>query len=150
MNKTELIFKRPFKESQLRWRKGPGGKELVYITARDVMDKLDEGAGSDGWETKYIEVMGRVICELTVNYQGKLITKSDGAEDTAIEGAKGGLSDALKRAAVQHGIFRYGYIPSAFKGRTPAWLATPEGYDEIMAKKHNKEIEEFRRELGNV
>ena len=150
MNRIEIIFKRPFKESQLRWRKGPGGTELVYITARDVMDKLDEGAGSDGWETKYIEVMGRVICELTVNYQGKLITKSDGAEDTTIEGAKGGLSDALKRAAVQHGIFRYGYIPSAFKGRTPAWWATPEGYDEIMAKKHKKEIEQFRRELGNV
>ena len=150
MNRIEIIFKRPFKESQLRWRKGPGGTELVYITARDVMDKLDEGAGSDGWETKYIEVMGRVICELTVNYQGKLITKSDGAEDTTIEGAKGGLSDALKRAAVQHGIFRYGYIPSAFKGRTPAWWATPEGYDEIMAKKHKKEIEQFRKELGNV
>ena len=150
MNRTELIFKRPFKESQLRWRKGPGGTELVYITARDVMDKLDEGAGSDGWETKYTEVMGRVICELTVNYQGKLITKSDGAEDTAIEGAKGGLSDALKRAAVQHGIFRYGYIPSAFKGRTPAWWATPEGYDEIMAKKHKKEIEQFKKELGDV
>ena len=150
MNRIELDFKRPFKESQLRWRKGPGGTELVYITARDVMDKLDEGAGSDGWETKYIEVMGRVICELTVNYQGKLITKSDGAEDTAIEGAKGGLSDALKRAAVQHGIFRYAYIPSAFNGRTPAWWATPEGYDEIMAKKYKKEIEQFRRELGNV
>ena len=150
MNRTELIFKRPYKESVHRFRKGPGGVELVYITARDVMDKLDEGAGSDGWETKYIEVMGRVICELTVNYQGKLITKSDGAEDTTIEGAKGGLSDALKRAAVQHGIFRYGYIPSAFKGRTPAWWATPEGYDEIMAKKHNKEIEQFRKELGNV
>ena len=150
MNRIEIIFKRPFKESQLRWRKGPGGTELVYITARDVMDKLDEGAGSDGWETKYIEVMGRVICELTGNYQGKLITKSDGAEDTTIEGAKGGLSDALKRAAVQHGIFRYGYIPSAFKGRTPAWWATPEGYDEIMAKKHKKEIEQFRKELGNV
>ena len=51
MNRTELWFKRPYKESVLRWRKGPGGTELVYITARDVMDKLDEGAGSDGWET---------------------------------------------------------------------------------------------------
>jgi len=40
MNRTELIFKRPYKESVLRWRKGPGGKELVYITARDVMDSL--------------------------------------------------------------------------------------------------------------
>ena len=133
MNRIEIIFKRPFKESQLRWRKGPGGTELVYITARDVMDKLDEGAGSDGWERKYIEVMGRVICELTVNYQGILITKSDGAEDTAIEGAKGGLSDALKRAAVQHGILGTGIYPPHLKvehqlggllqkGMTRSWL----------------------------
>jgi len=151
MNKTELIFKRPFKESQLRWRKGPGGKELVYITARDVMDRLDEGAGSDGWETRYKEVMGRVICELTVYYPGHVaITKSDGAEDTAIEGAKGGLSDALKRSAVQHGIFRYGYHPLSFNGRTPAYWATPEGYYEYMAKKEKMEIEQFKKELGNV
>ena len=150
MNRTELMFKRPYKESVLRWRKGPGGTELVYITARDVMDKLDEGAGSDGWETKYIEVMGRVICELTVNYQGKLITKSDGAEDTAIEGAKGGLSDALKRAAVQDGIFRSYYHTGAMAGRTPAWWCTPEGYDKHMAKIEKMEIEQFKKELGNV
>ena len=150
MNRTELIFKRPYKESVHRFRKGPGGVELVYITARDVMDKLDEGAGSDGWETKYIEVMGRVICELTVNYQGKLITKSDGAEDTTIEGAKGGLSDALKRAGVQWGIFRSYYHTGAMNGRTPAWWCTPEGYDKYIAKQEGKEIEQFKKELGNV
>jgi len=148
--KTEYALKRPFKPSQLKWRKGPGGKELVYITARDVMDRLDQVFGIDGWETHYREVLGRVICELTVYHNGKPVTKSDGADDTAIEGAKGAVSDALKRSAVQIGVGRYLYHPSAFKGREPVEWATPEGYDRIMADRENKEIEEFRRELGNV
>jgi hypothetical protein len=37
------------------------------------------------------------------------IGKSDGAGDSAIEGAKGGISDALKRAGVRWGIGRYLY-----------------------------------------
>ena len=37
------------------------------------------------------------------------ITKWDGAENTDVEGVKGGLSGAMKRAAVQWGIGRYLY-----------------------------------------
>jgi len=150
MNKTEMMLKRPFKATQLKWRKGPGGKELVYITARDVMDRLDEAVGIAGWSTSLHEVEGRVTCELSLNINGTWITKTDGAGDTGIEGEKGAISDALKRSAVLWGIGRYLYHPSAFHGRDPVEWATPEGYDKIMAKKHNKEIEEFRRELGNV
>jgi len=150
MNKTEMMLKRPFKATQLKWRKGPGGKELVYITARDVMDRLDEAVGIAGWSTSLHEVEGRVTCELSLNINGTWITKTDGAGDTGIEGEKGAISDALKRSAVLWGIGRYLYHPSAFHGRDPVEWATPEGYDKIMAKRHNKEIEEFRRELGNV
>ena len=41
MNKIEMALKRPFPESKIRWRKGGGGAELAYITARDVMDRYD-------------------------------------------------------------------------------------------------------------
>jgi hypothetical protein len=150
MNHVELALKRPFKPTQLKWRKGPGGKELVYITARDVMDRLDQVVGFSGWETSYHEVLGRVVCELSLRIDGKQVTKCDGADDTAIEGAKGALSDALKRAAVQFGIARYLYHPSAFEGRTPKTWATPEGYDLIMAEREGKEIEQFKKELGDV
>ena len=150
MNKIEMALKRPFEPTKLKWRKGPGGKELVYITARDVMDRLDQVVGFSGWGTSYHEVMGRVVCELTLNVEGKTITKCDGADDTAIEGAKGALSDALKRAAVQFGIGRYLYHPAAFNGnRQPAGWATPEGYDALMAQREGKEIEQFKKELGN-
>jgi len=96
------------------------------------------------------EVEGRVTCELSIRFGERWITKTDGAGDTGIEGEKGAISDSLKRSAVLWGIGRYLYHPSAFHGRDPVEWATPEGYDKIMAKKHNKEIEEFRRELGNV
>ena len=150
MNKIEMALKRPFEPAKLKWRKGPGGKELVYITARDVMDRLDEAVGVSGWESSYREVMGRVVCELTLCIEGKYITKCDGADDTAIEGAKGALSDALKRAAVQFGVGRYLYHPAAFEGRTPRTWATPDGYDKLMAVREGKEIEQFKKELGNV
>ena len=150
MNKIEMALKRPFDPRKLKWRKGPGGKELVYITARDVMDRLDEAVGISGWESSYREVMGRVVCELTLCIEGKYITKCDGADDTAIEGAKGALSDALKRAAVQFGVGRYLYHPAAFEGRTPRMWATPDGYDKLMAVREGKEIEQFKKELGNV
>ena len=151
MNKIEMALKRPFEPAKLKWRKGPGGKELVYITARDVMDRLDQVVGFYGWETSYHEVMGRVVCKLSVKVNGNTVTKCDGADDTAIEGAKGALSDALKRAAVQFGIGRYLYHPVAFNGnREPAVWATPEGYDALMAQREGKEIEQFKKELGNV
>ena len=148
MNKIEMALKRPFEPRKLKWRKGPGGKELVYITARDVMDRLDEAVGVSGWETSYREVMGRVVCELTLRIEGNTITKCDGADDTANEGAKGALSDALKRAAVQFGVGRYLYHPAAFDGRTPRTWATPEGYDIIMAEREKKGIEQFKKELS--
>ena len=150
MDRIELILKRPFKASQLKWRKGPGGIELVYITARDVMDRLDEAVGIAGWSTSLHEVQGRVTCELAIRFGERWITKTDGAGDTGIEGEKGAISDALKRSAVLWGIGRYLYHPQAFQGRTPAEWATPEGYEKFMAKRHNKEIEQFRKELGNV
>ena len=147
MNQIEIALKRPFPTSKLRWRKGGGNKELVYITARDVMDRLDEVCGVDGWQTDFDFIGDRMICKLSIRFYLKTeevskwiaswITKSDGADDTSIEGAKGGISDALKRAAVQFGIGRYLYHPSAFDAnKKPASWATPEGYDELMEKKY--------------
>ena len=59
LDKTvEVALKRPFDPRRLRWRKGQGGSgELVYITAREVMDRLDSVVGVSGWQTMY-EVIG--------------------------------------------------------------------------------------------
>ena len=151
MKQIEVALKRPFKLSQLKWRKGQGNSgDLVYITARDVMDRLDQVFGIEGWATDFNYIGGRMICRLTCQVNGKVITKSDGADDSNIEGAKGGLSDSLKRAAVQWGIGRYLYHPNAFDAqRKPASWATPEGYDALMAEREGQEIVQWRKEYSD-
>jgi len=136
MDSIEMALKRPFQESKIRWRKGGGGAELAYITARDVMDRLDDVVGMANWQTKYSWIGDRMICELSIKIGDQWITKSDGADDSNIEGAKGGISDALKRAAVLFGIARYLYHPNAFdRNKKAASWATPEGFDKLMAER---------------
>jgi hypothetical protein len=52
---------------------------------------------------------GGVMCGLSVRVGDEWVTKWDGAENTDVEGVKGGLSSAMKRAAVQWGVGRYLY-----------------------------------------
>ena len=128
-------LRRPFPVDRLSHRPGPGGITLTYIDARDVMQRLDDTVGIDGWQTHFIETpSGRIICELKVLVdEGEWITKSDGAGDTGIEGEKGAMSDAFKRAAVSYGIGRYLYRLGGMKqGQAlPEW-ATPEGFDRLI------------------
>ena len=50
------------------------------------------------------------LCGIAIYFEGRgFITKWDGAEDSDIEAVKGGLSDSMKRAAVQWGIGRVLY-----------------------------------------
>lgn len=88
----------------------PAAMALAYMDARDVMDRLDAVVGPDGWQDSYVEtVKGRVIASISINIDGQWVSKSDGAGDTDVEGEKGGMSDAFKRAAVKWGIGRYLY-----------------------------------------
>ena len=83
---------------------------LAYIDARDVMDKLDAVCGPAGWQDQY-EVTGNglIICRIGIKIGDEWVWKSDGAGETAVEGKKGGMSDALKRCAVKWGVGRYLY-----------------------------------------
>jgi len=109
----------PFPADAVHWRAQKiydrsgafSAQALAYIDARDVMDRLDEVCGPEGWEDSYVETSrGRVICTISIkNAEGAWVSKSDGAGDTDHEGEKGGISDAFKRAAVKWGIGRYLY-----------------------------------------
>lgn len=108
----------PFHPDEIEWRigqsgvgeKGPWARILAYVTARAVMDRLDDVFGVDGWKDEYHPgPQGGVVCRLSCKFGDTWITKEDGAENTDIEAVKGGLSDALKRAAVKFGIGRYLY-----------------------------------------
>lgn len=108
----------PFPPEAIHWRaqnvterNGGSALALAYIDARDVQDRLDAVCGPENWSDRYEETAkGRVICTLSIcGPEGCWISKSDGAGDTDVEGEKGALSDALKRAAVKWGIGRYLY-----------------------------------------
>lgn len=114
MNLSDLA--KPFPESSVHWRaqtltqSGDKALALAYIDARDVMDRLDEVCGPAGWQSEITETAkGRVICRLGILIEDHWVWKSDGAGDTDVEGDKGGISDALKRAAVSWGVGRYLY-----------------------------------------
>src|ERR1700744_2711820 len=83
---------------------------LAYMDARAVMDRLDGVCGPDGWQCNYLVTGQLAVCSLGVRVpSGEWIWKADGAGATDVEGEKGMLSDALKRAAVRFGIGRYLY-----------------------------------------
>lgn len=96
--------------AQTLTREGDKALALAYLDARDVMDRLDEVCGAGNWQSEITETSrGRVICRLGIRIGDAWVWKTDGAGDTAVEGEKGGISDALKRAAVHWGVGRYLY-----------------------------------------
>jgi hypothetical protein len=109
----------PFPESLISWRiqgrpsKRNGnyfGLAVPYIDARNVQDRLDAVVGIQNWRNEFSAGPGGgVLCGLSIRNDGEWVAKYDGAENTQIEGVKGGLSDALKRAGVAWGIGRYLY-----------------------------------------
>lgn len=111
----------PFKVEEVEWRvirawrsQNNDGKMWAkvapYVDSRTVMNRFDEVLGIDNWEDDYKEIHHGTLCSISIHFpNGKTITKRDGADLTNIEPIKGGLSGALKRAAVHWGVGRYLY-----------------------------------------
>ena len=107
----------PFPAEYIDWRVGSTtgdkakGMALAYIDARTVMDRLDSVCGPANWQCNYTPgCNGSIVCNLGIRMpSGEWIWKADGAGATDVEGEKGMLSDALKRAAVRWGVGRYLY-----------------------------------------
>lgn len=102
-----------FAPGEVKKRQGPG-KVLFYITARTVMNRLDDVVGPENWWDSYEPQERSVICHLTIRLpDGMEITKCDAGAYAGMQDAgddeKSGLSDAFKRAAVKFGIGRYLY-----------------------------------------
>ena len=89
---------------------------FAYIDARSVMDRLDSVVGMGRWKTEYAPVDKDTFeCKLSLLIDGQWICRSDVGERAQNQQlgpgdqVKAAYSDALKRAAVQFGVFRYGY-----------------------------------------
>lgn len=125
-----LKLQEPFPADDIEWRIGQSGKKndkvwataLAYVTNRAIQNRLDEVCGPENWKNEFLHrVVGEttsVMCGISIRTNisvedefayGDWVTKWDGAEETDVESVKGGLSAAMKRAAVQWGIGRYLY-----------------------------------------
>jgi len=112
----------PFADSDIEWRlqwadddKGTG-IAVPYVTNRAIQARLDKAVGAPGWKNEYLPwhsdgKKASQLCGISIYFADRKewVTKYDGAEDSDIEPIKGGLSDSMKRAAVQWGIGRYLY-----------------------------------------
>lgn len=108
----------PFAPEDIEWRiqqsgmKGdkPWAMVLAYIENRAIQQRLDDVLGPSLWRNEFDKAPdGGVMCGLSIWANGGWVTKWDGAENTDVEAVKGGLSNSMKRAAVQWGIGRYLY-----------------------------------------
>ena len=113
----------PFAPDDIEWRVQQAGEKngkpwarvLAYVTNRAIMERLDEVVGPEAWQNVFKEgPAGGVVCGLSIRVArpdgtGEWVTKWDGAENTDVEPVKGGLSGAMKRAAVMWGVGRYLY-----------------------------------------
>lgn len=108
-------------DAAIKTVKKRGGKPLSYITARTVMDLLDDVVGPENWRDEYETInhaTGAVQCTLTVHgihksdvgYPNNPIGSTDSkGNPMSDEPLKDAFSDALKRAAVHWGIGRFLY-----------------------------------------
>lgn len=110
------LLQNPFLPEEIEWRVGSTNKEktkgiaLAYVTNRAIQNRLDDVFGAFGWRNEYKEWKEKSqLCGISVKVGDEWITKWDGADDSNMDAVKGGLSDAMKRAAYQWGIGRYLY-----------------------------------------
>ena len=131
MTSEELMARlaEPFPEDDIEWRimrtgrarnDGVWASVLAYVTNRAIMERLDSVVGPMRWRNEYAAAPGQrsgILCGISIwaDEYAEWVTKWDGAEQSDIEPVKGGLSNAMKRAAVQWGIGRYLYrLPETY------------------------------------
>lgn len=139
------LLRAPFGQQDIEWRaqrsgikNGKGWVQVIpYIDNRAVQNRLDDVAGPENWRDEFdTSPNGGILCGLSIRINGEWITKWDGADNSDIEPIKGGLSNAMKRAAVQWGIGRYLYsLESSYQ---PVYQAQGENFIQIWADPKNK------------
>jgi hypothetical protein len=119
-DEIRLRLAAPFAETEVKWKpqsvSGQRSMVIAYVTARAVMDRLDDVLGPENWQDDY-DVLpdGAVLCRLAIRLPGttEWITKVDvggeSGQPDEHDRRKASFSDALKRTAVKFGIGRYLY-----------------------------------------
>ena len=142
------LLDEPFAASDIEWRTQSCGKNasgawaivLAYVTNRAIMKRLDDVCGKANWRNEYSAAPnGGLLCGLSIRTDGEWVTKWDGADNTNMDAVKGGLSGAMKRAAVQWGIGRYLYdIESGFANASATKPQNATGWKQATTKSKDK------------
>ena len=146
----------PFSHEDVEWKIQTVSKDksrglaVAYVTARAIQNRLDAVVGAQNWKPVFRQwhtVTDRdgnpipsQLCTIQIfdDERSEWLEKTDGAENTDYEPVKGGLSDAMKRAASQWGIGRYLY-----KLGTP-WVDVEFfGKTAVIAKKEMPGLNQF-------
>ena len=149
----------PFNDSDIEWRlqstnrEKTSGKAVPYVTNRAIQNRLDDVVEVDCWKNEYIPwhsdgKKASQICGISIYFADRKewITKYDGAEDSDIEPVKGGLSDSMKRAAVQWGVGRYLYQMDTVSVDVEIWNDKPyikRGEQAKMDRAHQKIVQQI-------
>ena len=120
------VLSAPFSSSDIEWRVSATNAEktkglaVPYVTNRAIQNRLDDTVGIDGWYNDFRPWKNgsAQLCVISIFFPQleQCLTKWDGADDSEFESVKGGLSDSMKRAAVEWSIGRYLY------GMTQVWV----------------------------
>ena len=120
------VLSAPFSSSDIEWRVSATNAEktkglaVPYVTNRAIQNRLDDTVGIDGWYNDFRPWKNgsAQVCGISIFFPQleQCLTKWDGADDSEFESVKGGLSDSMKRAAVEWSIGRYLY------GMTQVWV----------------------------
>ena len=117
-------FAEPFAAADLEWRLQwtnedfTSGRAVPYVTNRAIQNRLDEVVGPQNWKNEFRpwhddpkSRKSSQLCGISIYFEDRKewVCKWDGAEDSDVESVKGGLSDSMKRCAVQWGIGRILY-----------------------------------------
>lgn len=144
--KIQRELQQPFAPSDLEWRVQASGKYgdkiwcrvLAYVTNRAIQQRFDDVVGVFGWKNEFAPLPNAVgdgaLCGISIKFEAEWITKFDGADNTAIEATKGGLSGSMKRAAVEWGPGRYLYDIDAIY----ATVITEEAFKKLQRHEKDK------------
>ena len=120
------VLSAPFSSSDIEWRVSATNAEktkglaVPYVTNRAIQNRLDDTVGIDGWYNDFRPWKNgsAQLCGISIFFPQleQCLTKWDGADDSEFESVKGGLSDSMKRDAVEWSIGRYLY------GMTQVWV----------------------------
>lgn len=136
----------PFHPNDLEWRVLKADLDWCritpYLTARAVMERLDQVCGPANWCTTPLSIsemrvnVNAIQVGISIRIGDQWVTKYDVASPTEIEAAKGAYSGAMKRAAVHWNIGRYLYFLKEMYGDIAPGKSLERPKDGFGWKKH--------------